>query len=633
MSKESILLINMPFGPLNLPSLGLSLLKGALSQKGIPSKICYFNTTFANLIGEENYHLISRGFPRNVDQIGEWIFSKCLFPHKKEDVKEFIEEIIYGKNKHHSKDDYLAKEDLDDFVAGVLSAREQAEDFLSSCLKYILAQNPKVIGFTSIFQQHIASLALAKKIKEQREDILIVFGGANCEGIMGNEMINQFDFVDAVVSGEGDEVFPRLVETYLETNKIIQAPGLLSKHFEYTLQNTSLTHNMDGVAIPDFFDFFDQYKSYNFNRKPKLLLETSRGCWWGQKKHCTFCGLNGGSMVFRSKSENRVLNEFRLMKEYFPDTSIAIVDNILDMSYFKTVIPSLIKENMDLDLFFEVKANLKKGQIKLLKQAGIHIIQPGIESFSDNVLNIMKKGVRAIQNIQLLKWCKEIGVDPQWNLIWGFNGEEEKDFQETIDLIPLISHLKPPVGYANLRLDRFSPNYNEADDLGFTNVKPYPSYQYIYPFSNNSIANFAYFFSFEMDKTFDFNECRSKVIDSIKEWESSYFTSDLFQVDKGDLLLIWDFRSIAHKPYCILKQEQRLIYLLCEKMKTVNQIQEILLINYNINVAKEDIKTILEKFLRLGLMFNSHNHYLSLAIPTDNYIPNKKILEKLEEWT
>ena len=44
-------------------------------------------------------------------------------------------------------------------------------------------------------------------------------------------------------------------------------------------------------------------------------------------------------------------------------------------------------------------------------------IQPGIESLSDHVLKLMRKGTTALQNIQLLKWCREYGVQPEWNLL------------------------------------------------------------------------------------------------------------------------------------------------------------------------------------------------------------------------
>jgi magnesium-protoporphyrin IX monomethyl ester (oxidative) cyclase len=71
--------------------------------------------------------------------------------------------------------------------------------------------------------------------------------------------------------------------------------------------------DLDQIAIPDYNDYFQTLESC-----PKIapyitrgmFVETSRGCWWGQKQHCTFCGLNGAGMTYRSKSPERVVREF-----------------------------------------------------------------------------------------------------------------------------------------------------------------------------------------------------------------------------------------------------------------------------------------------------------------------------------
>src|SRR5581483_6787272 len=76
----------------------------------------------------------------------------------------------------------------------------------------VLELRPRLIGFTTVFPQHVASLALAKRLKARAPSVPIVFGGSNCEGVMGAETIRQFSFVDAAVSGEGDLIFPEIVQ-------------------------------------------------------------------------------------------------------------------------------------------------------------------------------------------------------------------------------------------------------------------------------------------------------------------------------------------------------------------------------------------------------------------------------------
>src|SRR5258708_15840287 len=102
------------------------------------------------------------------------------------------------------------------------------------------------------------------------------------------------------------------------------------------------------------------------------------------------------------------------------------------MKYFKTFLKLLAEKKREFGLFYEVKANLRKDQVQLLREAGIETIQPGIESLSDNVLRIMRKGVTTLQNIQLLKWCTELGLKVIFNIIWGFPGETPDDYKTTI---------------------------------------------------------------------------------------------------------------------------------------------------------------------------------------------------------
>ena len=62
----------------------------------------------------------------------------------------------------------------------------------------------------------------------------------------------------------------------------------------------------------------------------------------------------------------------------------------------------------------------------MLHLAGVHRIQPGIESLSNNVLKLMRKGTTGIRNIQLLKWCKQYKIAVDWNILYGFPGKPER---------------------------------------------------------------------------------------------------------------------------------------------------------------------------------------------------------------
>jgi len=421
--QADVVLVSMPFGELFSPSMGLSLLKGALNRDGVPSVIRYFGLPFARRIGRPLYFDLSTDDRLSARQLaGEWLFAAALFDRTSEDDERYFNDILRCRSG-------WVIEDVPPLhpatIRRLADSRRHVEPFLDECVEEVLALRPRLVGFTSVFQQHVASLALARRLKERAPNVTIVFGGSNCEGVMGAETVRQFPFVDAAVSGEGDLIFPEIVQRVLKGSPLAGLEGVktretVRREFLFgSFDNAPPVRDMNALPYPDFDDFFDEFNATGFRStwQPRLFFETSRGCWWGEKKHCTFCGLNGQTMEFRSKSGARALEELTFIVERHPGCEIQVVDNILDMRYFNDFLPALAASDLEVELFYETKANLKKEQVRALRDAGVMSIQPGIESFGDNVLALMRKGVTALQNIQLLKWCTELGVRPYWNVL------------------------------------------------------------------------------------------------------------------------------------------------------------------------------------------------------------------------
>ncbi len=186
-------------------------------------------------------------------------------------------------------------------------------------------------------------------------------------------------------------------------------------------------------------------------------------------------------MAYRSKSPSRVIDELKTLRSSYEKNTICMTDNILDMSYFKTVLPTLACDPEGFSLVFETKANLRADQIDMLALAGVSVIQPGIESLSTEVLTLMKKGTTLLQNLQTLKWCKEAGIHVVWLIIYGFPGESEEEYRKIKELSPDLAHLQPPSGAGQIHMDRFSPYWRSPEQLGLKNVRQAEGYDFVYP--------------------------------------------------------------------------------------------------------------------------------------------------------
>ena len=633
-APDGILLVCMPFGGVFAPSIGLSLLKAELAAEGMPARILYFSIRFAELVGQDFYYKLStEGTPSVENLAGEWIFSHALFGARAES-ESYVDQILRrGTTWITNGSEGPASPAL---IERILRARREVGGFLDWCLDEILRTRPKLVGFSSMFQQHVASLALARLVKRSLPETFVVFGGANCEDVMGAETVRQFPFVDAAVSGEADLVFPELVRRVLEGRPVSGLPGvrtrdgLAAEVDSGRLSHGPLVRDLDALPYPDYSDYFQQFDAsrYGPSWQPRIYLETSRGCWWGQKSQCTFCGLAPRSMAFRSKSASRAMDELVCLTRRHPGCAIEATDNILDMRYLEDFVPQLAARQPGVNLFYEVKANLRKEQLRLLRDAGIRHIQPGIESFSDPVLKLVRKGVSALQNIQLLKWCKELGVEPTWNLLWGFPGEPPEEYARMAELVPLLTHLPPPGGCGVMRLDRFSPSFEQAEHLGFADVRPLPPYRYIYALPGDALARLACFFTFRYREPRDVDGYVAKLEKKLRAWPRLFETHDLFSVDRGGWLLVWDLRPVSRAPLTALRGADRLLYQACDSASDARRLAEAVASSPDGPISPEEIARRLEPLLERGLMLKDGSCYLALAVPLAEYSPPAPAVER-----
>lgn len=620
-----VVLASMPFGPLLQPSLGLSLLAAGLDGR-YSARIRYFTMPFARLIGVPLYEWITDGHPNASALLGEWLFRDALFTRQAADSETYLEEILLAPTRRWQADQKDRPSFItlvpDGLVATLSGMRPTIDRFVDDCVGEILAHDPRVVGLTSVFQQQTASLALARRLKALAPEVAVVLGGPNTEGVMGVELVRQIPWIDAVVNGEGEVVFPQLVERLITGRSFDDLVGVFhSRSPEARLRSAcpppaASPRHLDDLPYPKFDDFFDQWRAAEFDHsyQPRLLFETSRGCWWGEKQHCTFCGLNGNNMSFRSKSADRAFAELSALVREHPGLFVATADNILDMRYFRTLLPRLAREKIRLKLFYEVKANLKKEQVRLLRAAGVIEIQPGIESLSDRVLAIMGKGVTALQNVQLLKWCQEFGVWPLYNFIWGFPTEPPEAYAQMAGIVPLLHHLPPPSGMSRIYLERFSPNHAQAAERGFIDVRATPAYGHVYPFAPEVLDRLAYHFAYNYREPRDVAAYTRPLAEAVVVWREAHTKSRLLYVDRGDRLLICDTRKCARQNIHVLTGLQRTLYLASDAVVSVGRlVRSAVAAGYG-ESSPAAVEEALAPLVEAGLMVRRGPRLLALAL-------------------
>jgi len=617
-------LVLMPYAPLERPSIALGILRSCLSASGISSKVVYANLEFAEALGFTAYNRILKSYRDH--QAGEWTFSACAF-----------------KDFEYDNDGYINffKGQLNETTSGGIEslylARSKAEQFVEELADRIVGYSPKIVGCSSTFQQNCPSLALLRAIKKRRGDIVTIMGGANCELEMGVSIIKLFPWVDFAVSGEPEEYFgnfcSKIIETGGDLKKNDLPYGVIGKlnYEDYTGSKIgsgggndiprSFVGSLDTVPAPDYSDYFEAVSKTSISSLflPGLPFETSRGCWWGQKKQCTFCGLNGRGLDYRLKSPERAVSECVENSERYKIKNIECVDNVIEPSYIDSFLTEL-KKHGDYNVFCEVRSTLSRSQIFKLANAGVKWVQPGIESLHDGVLKLMNKGVSALKNIEFLKFSREAGVRCSWNMLAGFPGESDQWYQEMAELVPSIFHLQPPSGLIKIFIDRFGSYQKDPEKFGLK-ISPLKVYSYIYPFPPEDIGGLIYYFQNDNDplandprafETPGRNELRKKV----DQWINSFWSvrrEMLGMRDDGESFKVTDLRSCARRSRYVLAGVDYLVYKACETAQTEDALTASVIKEKN-DTAAEDIRRSVSELIENKLLICIGGKYLAAAI-------------------
>jgi len=638
--RPDICLVNMPFASLNRPSLALGLLKAVLERAGIATAAVYPNLAFAGEIGLRLYHLPSQ-FPKDF-LAGEWTFAEAAFrAAPRAGDEEYLERIaaLHAMVPGYHRD----AEGGTRLVEDLRAVRRAAAGFVERAARQALATGARVVGCTSTFEQQAASLALLRRVREIDPAVITLLGGANCEGIMGRTAHRAFPWVDYVVAGEADALIADLCRRLLAEGREIPAGELPPGVYGPAHRDGGRTplgeaprpvfRDLDSLPVPDFDDYFRVLGAspYAAAVRPGLPLETSRGCWWGAVRHCTFCGLNGSSMVFRSKSALRVHEEIHRLEERYGVSRFETVDNILDMAYFQELLPALAREgSVERRIFYEVKANLRRNQVEMLRRAGITWLQPGIESLHSGVLELMDKGVQAWQNVQLLKACRELGVRLSWNFLWGFPGEDDGWYAEMASWLPALEHLQPPSGVIRVRFDRFSPYHQRPGQFGLS-LQPAPAAAHVYPLPAAELLDLTYYFA-DAGRPDAFTGAGGEITAGrpgvkavqawVAPWRIAFWGGErggeppaLTVEDDGAALDFADTRSCAAEQRFRLAGLDRAVYLACEDAPLRERMASVVAERQGVTASAAEVAAAIERLERRSLVLTIDRRLVALGLP------------------
>jgi ribosomal peptide maturation radical SAM protein 1 len=620
-NNKSLLLVSMPFAETSIPSIQLALLESYLAKRDVNVSTRHLYLKAAEFYGLDNYNFLINS--PNDSHTAQMVFSKYVFSeHWEKNQKKFK---YFYENIICYKQDFLKKNSFEKYV-------EETGKFIEWTIKNLKFENYDIIGFTLNYGQFLPSLAIAKQIKEKNPEKQIIFGGSTSINELGQRILSTFNYIDFIISGEGEETLFLLINNFKNYKNI---PGLIYREKNDSIWNKNNNFiDMNNLPYPNFQSYFNelsntpsqiiQYQQL-YGRLP---IELSRGCWWN---NCTFCNIRAYNKKYREKNFDRFADELQFLSDKHKMLHFQVIGTTLPQNNYKTLCKKIIKLNRDFSLIIESRAGiLKSTDYGLLKKAGFKHIQTGIETMSSNYLKKINKGTKIIDNIAALKYCKENHIKNTYNFIIDYPNEENIDFNETQkNIILLQKYLEPPniskfvVGYQ-------SPIYRNPEKYNIKNLEPTVIDKIMYP-EEIIGKKFCFFYSYKRKKEIKENPWK----ELINTWSKIYYQQKIlgvkrdteleklifYFIDGYNFIKIYDKRFGNNAIIHILNKKEREVFLECKDIISFYKLKE----NLN-NIKSDELENILQSFVEAGIFYKEDDLYLALPISYRQYYNDKSII-------
>jgi len=412
-------LINCPSWHLDSPPYNLALLKAVLAQRGVDSICLDLNLHFYKQISDD----IEKQSWLPMQQGSCW------------ERREFAIKIF-----------------------------EKYIDFIQDYILKIISLNPEVICFTVNNRNRYFTYLTADKLKKMIPEKKIIFGGPACFRLVDpNIHILSQSCADAVCLGEGEISFVNLLRIIDDIGTLAYCPGFAYKSEEGIIVDCGEGPIVEDLNLLPFADYSD-FDITKYSRK-RLSILTSKSC----NNRCSFCSERPRMRKYRVRNFENVYSEILYQLSKYPYIeSFQFNDSLIngDISMLDALCSLLIKG--DIKIRWEGQATIKESMslelLEKMKRAGCETLSYGVESGSDKVLSLMQKGYNTILAERVLKNTYEAGIGFNLNIIVGFPGETEKEFQETVNFVRRNMKYAKTVTLNTL-------NFQEGSDLSLNPYK------------------------------------------------------------------------------------------------------------------------------------------------------------------
>lgn len=287
-----------------------------------------------------------------------------------------------------------------------------------------------------------SDIAFADALKEKYPEAYVMLVGTH-PSALPEETLGNARRVDAVALKEFDYIVRDVARALRDGGNPSDVLGLAwCDEARNVTVNDPYPFITDLDEIPFAAEFVKKHldeRDYFFaaSAYPEIQIFTGRGC----PAHCTFCvypqTMHGHR--YRLRSAENVVDEFQYIADNFPDVKEVVIEDdtfTIDKRRVATICEMLIERGLSKKLRWlcNARVNLDYDTMVLMRKAGCHLIIPGIESGSQEILDNIRKGTTLEQVERYMADAKRAKIKVHACYMVGNRGETRETMQQTLDL-------------------------------------------------------------------------------------------------------------------------------------------------------------------------------------------------------
>jgi anaerobic magnesium-protoporphyrin IX monomethyl ester cyclase len=312
---------------------------------------------------------------------------------------------------------------------------------LDSIMKEVEKRKPDVVGISCLTSNGAAVYEIGREIKRNYERIKVVLG--NIHASIFNKVYLDHNCADAVVHGEGEYAFAKILERYEAKTDLQGISGVSWHNGRHIVDNEppELIDDLDQLPFPARHlipkEKYKIGKLNNFiyiNRGNKNIRQmfTSRGCVYS----CSFCVVHK-NRKYRTMSPGRVVDEMQHLINDYNVGYIFIMDSlfIANKKRVMKICEEMIQRNLNIKWGCEGHINIiDEDMLYMMEKAGCYEIHIGIESGVQRLLDNVNKGTKIDKIEKTIKMVKErSNIKVAGLFMLGLPGETVEDSKKTIE--------------------------------------------------------------------------------------------------------------------------------------------------------------------------------------------------------